>query len=608
MSNGDSSLATTSGFDLGAYLNRVGLQGRPSLERVHLAHLTSIPFENLDPRRGVPVSLAPGDLARKLVGERRGGICFEHNLLLKEALEGMGMRVDVFLARVRTGSAPRIDRPRSHPVLRVWRGGIPWLADVGFGTGGILEPLVCEPGSESTQLGWRFRIVEDGFEQVLQVGTAGGWTDLYGFVPEPMPPIEIEVSSWFTSTHPESRFVRGLCVSHQRPDGSRSILSDWNGALTLTEASPESADATPVEWERVPELLVAEFGLPAFAAGPGELPHPRLTATNASPPSAEAELYCVVGRRALLQGEVPREAASFQLAAIAAGEEIATFACAIAGGVAEIEIRGAGRDRPAQAIAEATRLFLRLAAKLQGANLESFLLAPDPDAVEAVELLPAAGLPVRRLGGRYGIDRGAAVPSRAVKAPAGDMEGVYADPLDVPWNFVPVTTDLIRPLLAATPPRGRVLDLGCGYGKNLRYLVASGMRATGIEIAAQAVERAREVVPGAAELVVGTALQLPWPDGSFDAILDAGCIHCLPAADRPAAIREASRVLSPGGRLFSAILPPQGEKWAEALPFEAKRFGIDPAEARELLGLGFEEIVATPHQHITNLVASSPRS
>jgi N-hydroxyarylamine O-acetyltransferase len=88
-------------FDLDAYLERIGLDGRPSIAQVHRAHLTSIPFENLDPHQGVAVSLEVEDLERKLVSERRGGYCFEQNLLLKAALEALGAEVDMFLARPR---------------------------------------------------------------------------------------------------------------------------------------------------------------------------------------------------------------------------------------------------------------------------------------------------------------------------------------------------------------------------------------------------------------------------------------------------------------------------------------------------------------------------
>jgi N-hydroxyarylamine O-acetyltransferase len=98
-------------FDLDAYLERIGLRGRPGLAQVHRAHITSIPFENLDPQRGVPVSLALEDLQRKLVAERRGGYCFEQNLLLKASLEALGGEVDLLLARVRFRAEPGVTRP-----------------------------------------------------------------------------------------------------------------------------------------------------------------------------------------------------------------------------------------------------------------------------------------------------------------------------------------------------------------------------------------------------------------------------------------------------------------------------------------------------------------
>jgi N-hydroxyarylamine O-acetyltransferase len=96
-------------FDLDRYLERIGLRGRPTLAEVHRAHVISIPFENLDPYRGVPVSLALEDLARKLVDERRGGYCFEHNVLLKAALEALGMEVELYLA---AGGGPAPEPPR----------------------------------------------------------------------------------------------------------------------------------------------------------------------------------------------------------------------------------------------------------------------------------------------------------------------------------------------------------------------------------------------------------------------------------------------------------------------------------------------------------------
>jgi N-hydroxyarylamine O-acetyltransferase len=250
-------------LDLDAYLGRIGMRGRPRLAELHRAHATSIPFENLDPRRGIPVSLELEDIERKLVHRRRGGYCFEQNLLLKAALEALGAEVEMLLARVRVGATPSDPRPRSHLVLRVRAEGGDWLADVGFGHGTLLEPIPFGPGAEQEQSGWRFRVVEGGPELVLQTARNGGWIDLYGFVPEPVPFVEVQTSNWFTSTHPRSPFVTGLIVSAQRPDGTRVSLSDWQG-LSLQEETPAGLSVRAVEPGEVGELIATRFGLDGF--------------------------------------------------------------------------------------------------------------------------------------------------------------------------------------------------------------------------------------------------------------------------------------------------------------------------------------------------------
>jgi N-hydroxyarylamine O-acetyltransferase len=262
--------------DLDAYLERTGLAGRPSIAQVHRAHLTSIPFENLDPHQGLPVSLEVDDLERKLVSERRGGYCFEQNLLLKAALEALGAEVDMFLARVRLGAKPGVVRPRSHLFLRVSENGASWHADVGFPRG-ILEPIPFGLGSAQEQSGWGFRVVADGSELVLQKLEGDEWADVYGFLPQPVALIDVETSNWWTSTHPLSLFVTGLIVGIRGDDGTGTLLCDW-GELSLSEQTPAGTSVTPLEREAIPELLATRFSLPGFTlAADG-----RLVPTNAS--------------------------------------------------------------------------------------------------------------------------------------------------------------------------------------------------------------------------------------------------------------------------------------------------------------------------------------
>jgi N-hydroxyarylamine O-acetyltransferase len=254
-------------FPLDAYLDRIGLGGRdaaPGLAELHRAHVVAIPFENLDPHRGVPVSLEPEAVAAKLVHGRRGGYCFEQNSLLAAALEALGARVELMLARVRVGRPSGRISPRTHLTLRVTLDDEVWFADAGFGNGTLLEPIPFGPGEVHEQSGWRFRVVADGPEYVLQTVRDGDWTDLYGFIPEPVPAVDLETSNWFTATHPRSPFVTGLIVAAHRADGSRIVLSDWD-ELSYVEEAPGERTVTPIERGEVPGLLASRFGLPGFA-------------------------------------------------------------------------------------------------------------------------------------------------------------------------------------------------------------------------------------------------------------------------------------------------------------------------------------------------------
>jgi N-hydroxyarylamine O-acetyltransferase len=259
-------------LDLAAYLERIGLSAgeTPTLHDVHRAHVTSIPFENLDPHRGIPVSLAEEDLERKLVRERRGGYCFEQNLLLASALEHLGLEVEPMLARVRAGAPPGTVRPRSHLVLRVRDdAGDALHADVGFGSGTLLDPIPFGPdsGAAHEQSGWSFRVVQEGPELVLQTLADGSWSDVYAFSPQPVPRVDIETSNWWTSTNPQSPFVFGLIASAHRPDGSRELISDWSGPLQLTVQSRGGMQISELPREKIPELLADRFALPGFALG-----------------------------------------------------------------------------------------------------------------------------------------------------------------------------------------------------------------------------------------------------------------------------------------------------------------------------------------------------
>jgi ubiquinone/menaquinone biosynthesis C-methylase UbiE len=93
--------------------------------------------------------------------------------------------------------------------------------------------------------------------------------------------------------------------------------------------------------------------------------------------------------------------------------------------------------------------------------------------------------------------------------------------------------------------RGRVLDVGCGTGRNLPLLPA-GTRAVGLELSWNAVQRARRRAPRV-PLVVGSAEALPFRDGAFDTVL-SGLVFCT-VPDPHQGLREVRRVLRSDGEL-----------------------------------------------------------
>src|SRR5258708_35470521 len=126
------------------YLHRVGVSGplpvrAETLRRLHAAIREAFLFENIRMRDGGVIGLALETLERKFLDDRRGGYCFEHNTLFAAVLREIGFTPTILLGRVRRGPPER--RMRTHMVLAVGVDGASWLADVGFGGLGLLEPL-----------------------------------------------------------------------------------------------------------------------------------------------------------------------------------------------------------------------------------------------------------------------------------------------------------------------------------------------------------------------------------------------------------------------------------------------------------------------------------
>lgn len=108
-------------------------------------------------------------------------------------------------------------------------------------------------------------------------------------------------------------------------------------------------------------------------------------------------------------------------------------------------------------------------------------------------------------------------------------------------------TEIIAEL---APPAGRdVLDIGCGDGGLVRWLVKHGARAVGIDPGHAALDAAKRNVPEG-EFIAAPAENLPFPAARFDTAICLNALHHVPVAAQAAAIAEAARVLKAGGALL----------------------------------------------------------
>jgi N-hydroxyarylamine O-acetyltransferase len=258
--------ADSQALDLDAYFARIGYSGevRPTLsvlEKLHFAHATHIPFENLDILLGRPIWLDLPSLQAKLVRSQRGGYCFEQNLLLATVLERIGFRVTMLAARVRYRATRLL--PRTHVLLQVEVDGRLWLADVGFGGAGLLGPIPLTPGKAHRQFAWTYQVVEEAGLRVVRSRVGETWQDLYAFTPEPQYLPDLEMANYYVSTHPESRFVQTLAVQRASPEVRYALR---NREFTIDRGAAGLTTRMIADDDEIVRLLAEEFGL-VFPAG-----------------------------------------------------------------------------------------------------------------------------------------------------------------------------------------------------------------------------------------------------------------------------------------------------------------------------------------------------
>ncbi|MEO8810743.1 MAG: arylamine N-acetyltransferase [Rhodanobacter sp.] len=217
-------------LDLDAYLDRIGwhdvaMPDLATLRGLATAHVAAIPFANLHPLLGLPVSLDLASLQRKLVRDGAGGYCFEQNLLFEAVLRTIGFEVTGLIARVLWGQPDAAVTPQTHMLLRVDLDGESWLVDVGFGGHMLTGALRLQPGMEQATAHEPFRLLRHADDWRMQSLANGEWRTLYRFELRPTTMVDYEVANHYVSTHPASRFVSNLMLGRTPVDRRLSLFN-----------------------------------------------------------------------------------------------------------------------------------------------------------------------------------------------------------------------------------------------------------------------------------------------------------------------------------------------------------------------------------------------
>lgn len=250
-------------LDVDAYLDRIGLNSRPTTDLVGLtllqrAHLATVPFENLDVVAGITMRTDLGWSVPKIVDRRRGGWCFELNGAFAALLRALGFEV------LQIGAAVLLDGPNTlidHLALEVTLDRS-YLVDVGFGES-FVSPLDLNLSGPQVDPAGTFEFVNS------PQGTTLTWHDEVG-VPVPQYRFKRIHHELDEFEHASTRLASDTSLSwSNKPFATRLTDASTEGTadritlkrnrLTLLQ-SGTSTD-TPVAGKDWNQVLADTFGL-----------------------------------------------------------------------------------------------------------------------------------------------------------------------------------------------------------------------------------------------------------------------------------------------------------------------------------------------------------
>ncbi len=238
------------------YLERIGFSSdtapsAQSLADLQVAHLYSVPYENMDILWNRPISLQAEDLYRKIVENRRGGFCFELNELFGQLLRALGYGVTDLFGRFLKGETGIPMRRHHVLIVDVPGQSERYVCDVGVGTGSPTWPLkLIESIEQPQQDGNLYRFTKHEFYGwVLEEKKRGEWGPIYSFTMEKQAPIDFVAASFWCEKSPDSPFNKEEGVYLRKPFGR--LTQEGNAFRRFSaEGVSEEIISDPAEKEK----------------------------------------------------------------------------------------------------------------------------------------------------------------------------------------------------------------------------------------------------------------------------------------------------------------------------------------------------------------------
>ena len=244
------------------YLRRIGAENfkvsadLKTLKFLQKQHLLRIPFENLDIHRKKPIILDEDKFYKKIVGNGRGGFCYELNGLFYKLLEKIGFKGKIISARVSDGMG-NFGAEYDHLAILTEIEGEEYLVDVGFGDFSA-EPLKFVLDVEQNDENGTFLIKkfdEEYFEVIKKNGDE--WKSEYIFKNLKRDLAEFSEMCRFHQTSPESHFTRGKVCSVMTNEG-RKTLTDKKFIETKNGKKSEGNIESDEDFQKI---LLRQFGI-----------------------------------------------------------------------------------------------------------------------------------------------------------------------------------------------------------------------------------------------------------------------------------------------------------------------------------------------------------